>query len=741
LKQFNLRTRIFITMSLALAGGVVACWSFLGAMAGQVLEGELAASLERGRTTQGLYLDARANRASRRAAELARSPHVREALEGFAGQERGDPAIASLLGGLPTMEGMRIWVADASGRVLHGDPDVDSISRMPGIEATSGPEGDEVWSGVWREAGEISRVTVRPVRSRGRFLGHVVVGDSFDQALANELFAITGEDVLIADSDTVVGWCSSLDAGEQSPGSELPDRAGRSVAEVVDAEAGDGTRRVMTMEIDASGLRILLSRSITPSQIVTSGLRGDVLVLVLALLVLSFVVSRSIARRMTSSLHELTDAARLFVDTSFVHRTPVAGDREVVMLAAAMNEMAELTQEQLESACEHVQLVEGANADQSHFLDAMSHELRTPLNAMLGFASLIEERSKDEATREHIVTVRECGEALLSLIEDMLDAARLGSSPETLEVGRFELQLVLETAIAPQERLARSRELTIEVELGDDVPAELVGSGPALRRVLRHLLSHAIRLSRCGVVSVAVTRLEVEEGERLRFEVHDVGQGSSRRQGDQPFHSFQGGEADHPRANGGSGLGLWLARKLVLGMQGAAGVESDEEAGATLWFELPFGSIEIEPPAALPSRASLPARGSQARVLIVEDNKVNQRFVLHVLENSGVHCELASNGEEALERLGSVRFDVVLMDCRMPVMDGLEATRRIRQVEATSGVGAQRLPVIALTASTTPSDRMACYQAGMDEFLSKPFDPAELLEVVQRWTERARATT
>jgi len=379
---------------------------------------------------------------------------------------------------------------------------------------------------------------------------------------------------------------------------------------------------------------------------------------------------------------------------------------------------------------------EEANQAKSAFLATMSHEIRTPMNGILGMAQLLQGGDLGESERQDDVRlIIESGEALLTLLNDILDLSKV-------EAGRVELEsiefrpaaLLRDSAVLFQER-ASEKGLHIEWDWAGAAEASFRGDAGRLRQMLSNLASNAIKFTASG--SVRLEGRAVNESAShcmLEFSVQDTGAGIPRDRQASLFQPFSQADASTTRKYGGSGLGLSIVRSLAERMGGGAWLESEEGRGTRVWFRVSAEPVTPGPAPATAPRAVPAPRAAQgcAMVLVVEDNPTNRKVASGMLRKHGVGFECAHNGREALERIeAGARPDLVLMDCQMPVMDGFEATRRIRALEA--GRGGARVPIVALTAGAFSEDRERCIEAGMDDFLAKPLNLRDLQAMLEKW--------
>jgi two-component system, sensor histidine kinase len=406
---------------------------------------------------------------------------------------------------------------------------------------------------------------------------------------------------------------------------------------------------------------------------------------------------------------------------------------------------------------------ERASSAKSEFLARMSHEIRTPMNGVMGMSELLQSTELSARQRRLAETITRSAAGLLEILNDILDFSKIEAGKLELEHIEFALREIIEETIEILVLRARAKGLELRCEIAPSVPAAVRGDPMRLRQVLINLAGNAIKFTEAGEVVVRVKALDA--GGRLRFEVSDTGIGIAAEVQGQIFSAFTQADSFTTRKYGGTGLGLAICRQLVTLMGGAIGVASELNRGSTFWFEI--GMEPVAAPALLPKPAALraaagltgptvlgappAAEGSFAavprltttvavgpRILVVEDNAVNREVAAGMLENLGYRSESAVNGLLALEAIAESTYAAVLMDCQMPVMDGLTATQEIRRREAGDSGSSRRVPIIALTANAMEANRERCLAAGMDDFLPKPFTQAHLRGVLGRWAPVAQ---
>jgi signal transduction histidine kinase/ActR/RegA family two-component response regulator len=373
----------------------------------------------------------------------------------------------------------------------------------------------------------------------------------------------------------------------------------------------------------------------------------------------------------------------------------------------------------------------------SQFLANVSHEVRTPLNAIVGMSGLLLDTPIGGEQREFAVTIRDSSMSLLSIVNDLLDMSRIEAGKLTLSPGPMDVGEVARGALDAVRESGTAKGLALSSQIAAGVPPRLIGDAGRVRQVLVNLLHNAVKFTEAGKVELRVT-VESEDAEHiaLRFEVEDSGIGVPLEQQEFIFRRFSQVDGSHARRHGGLGLGLAICREITSLMNGGIGVISPGQ-GSTFWFTARFQRVadsainhQTQETRLALSRAGgkdLPC--PEALILLVEDNRVNRRIAGHMLSNLGYTFHEATNGREALAAAERFEFAAILMDCQMPVVDGYEATRLIRDREGAS----RRTPIIALTANAMTGDRERCLSIGMDDYVSKPFQLEVLAAVLRRW--------
>ncbi|MFD1747124.1 ATP-binding protein [Rhizobium helianthi] len=380
------------------------------------------------------------------------------------------------------------------------------------------------------------------------------------------------------------------------------------------------------------------------------------------------------------------------------------------------------------------QAAEAGNRAKSQFMATMGHEIRTPLNAILGMVELLELDRPPQDTLAKVRTIRRSGEALLDVINEILDFAKIEHGKLELEERSVDLQSLAESSAEMMRGRAVEAGNKVEIDLPHRWRARWVHSDPTrLRQVMLNLMSNAVKFTQGGTVTLRMRQLLRKDQIWLRVEVQDTGIGISEEGRDKLFRPFSQVDSSISRKYGGTGLGLTICKEIIDRFGGRIGVDSVPGFGSLFWFEIPVEQAEgvsLEP-----AQSSSPQSVSKRlKILVAEDNKINQQVILGYLKHLGQEVIIVDHGEAAVQRAREEQFDLILMDMQMPVMDGIEATRVLRAKDGP----APHTPIIALTANASDQDRKACEDAGMNGFQSKPITLAVLASLIERTVPEPR---
>lgn len=368
----------------------------------------------------------------------------------------------------------------------------------------------------------------------------------------------------------------------------------------------------------------------------------------------------------------------------------------------------------------------------SEFLANMSHEVRTPMNGIIGMTGLLKETPLNAQQADWLKTISESANALLTLLNDILDFSKIEAGKLHLDLKPFELNPLLDSTLKSLESRATEKNIGLEIQIDDRLPQWIVSDDMRIRQILLNLLGNAIKFTSKGVVQVFVTSADAQHS-HLKISVQDTGIGIPESAKQKLFQAFSQVDGSTTRVYGGTGLGLTISQQLATLLGGEVGFESQEGSGSTFWFTLKL-TPAVAPASVLekPKSADIntPNASQQPiRILLVEDNLVNQKLAFALLNRLNYQPDLAENGAIALDMLATGQYDLVLMDCQMPVKDGYQTTQELRLWDNVMC----KTPVIAMTANAMQGDEEKCYAAGMDDYIPKPINPKVLAEKLAFW--------
>jgi signal transduction histidine kinase/ActR/RegA family two-component response regulator len=499
---------------------------------------------------------------------------------------------------------------------------------------------------------------------------------------------------------------------------------------------GAGAMKVGTVEVGVDNALFAKRRA----DIIWTSLAVGLFLLLFTMLIVNHILSGIIEpiRNLSKRVERLTDRQydQMPVSRKGSAREIVELEERFNSLAAHLSDLQAARDETLASSERARERAEQANRTKTEFLATMSHELRTPLNGVLGMIDLVNEDPLSNRQQDYLTTAKQSTEDLLMVISNILDYSQIDRGTLQLENRRFDLRQVISNCTASFRHIAGKQVLSLKAEFVGEwpEPALVMGDSARLRQILSGLVDNAIKFTSDGYIEIKAGWLSLEDNCVLfDCSVIDSGCGIPVDRIEDIFNSFEQIDASDTRQFGGTGMGLSLVQRLVELMGGHVKVETDIGRGSAFRFELPF-ELTGQPSGNDSETIALPSHGGvRSKALVVEDNLVNQRVATALLKRLGFDTDSAVNGQEAIEfvQTNHSGYDVILMDCQMPVMDGYETTRYIREWEKSNGQGGT--PIIALTADALPGTETLCREAGMNDYMSKPVRKESLRLLLSRW--------
>jgi len=370
----------------------------------------------------------------------------------------------------------------------------------------------------------------------------------------------------------------------------------------------------------------------------------------------------------------------------------------------------------------------------------VSHELRTPMNAIMGFTDIVLSSDLSDANRKALSTVVTSSHSLMQIINDILDISKIEAGKFEFNVCDFPLEQIIGLVLGNFSLLAKEKKLELKCDISSDVPKALNGDAGRLRQILVNLVGNSIKFTQKGGVYINISvESRKDESISLLFAVKDTGIGIPKEKQGVIFDAFVQGDSSTTRYYGGTGLGLAICSRLVKMMRGEIWLESEVGKGSSFYVLIPFNMpvAQLDRKEVQPKSKSAPLvpEGRKLNVLVAEDNLANQQYYQMIFEQNSCDFEIAKDGREAVDIFSKKNFDVLLMDIQMPIMNGYEVTKAIREMERKSG---GRIPIVGVTAYAMKEDRQKCLDVGMDDYLSKPVNEEILLETIKKCMENVR---
>ncbi len=379
---------------------------------------------------------------------------------------------------------------------------------------------------------------------------------------------------------------------------------------------------------------------------------------------------------------------------------------------------------------------ESASEAKSSFLANMSHEIRTPLHGVLGMIAVVLESELTEEQRRQLQLARYSGLLLHGIVNDVLDISKIDAGKVVVELCDFDLRVALKEVVDLMLPRAREKALDLTLSYSSELPDWFRADAAKIRQITLNFIGNALKFTANGTVAVTVNPVDASPSRgNVRIAVQDTGIGLSTGQQARLFEKFTQADSSTTRKYGGTGLGLAICKRLAETMGGAVGVISAPGAGSTFWTTLPLTPVSPPETAATSEIPGTPPRLQwQGRILVVEDNPINQKILAHLLQRRGLTVDTAPNGRDAIGMVLRTRYAIVFMDCKMPEMDGYQATAEIRSHQGRRTL--HRTPIVAMTANAMAGDRERCLRAGMDDYVCKPVTVTELERVLSHWSLR-----
>jgi signal transduction histidine kinase/ActR/RegA family two-component response regulator len=760
MKLRTVRAKLFVGMGTVIAAFVTLSLIIVTQVADQFGEEEIGRNLQFARNAFQGYMQSRQQLLQDKGRSLADTPYLKATLSLEELDHETAFYLATQLAEVSQTD--LLLLVDFEGRLLadaaSDERTSGSLLNRPSTElALRGDEGCAFWSYYDEEF----LVTTSPVTAGESLLGVLVLGQRIDQNFADHVRQATGRDVLL---------CLQSECLAQSYADEVMVTASKTT-DILQALRQHPADDKAVVRLAASGhttlysnlklgdLTVVLSRRLDDFASLSQRAGGWLMLLGFAVVVIATGVCLGISKRLSQPIAELVQASEAMADGNLSAEVSVRGDDELASLSSSFNTMARQIEQLVTDVQAAADIANSASQAKSNFLANVSHELRTPLNGIIGFNGLLIENAtnveQDAASAQQLEwldTIDASSQRLLAVVDDILDVARIEN--QQLEIDRVACNpaTVVNEVFAKHEPAATEKGLTLKINSVADLPDTISSDPSRLEQLLSNLVENAIKFTRAGHVTISANLTRHTDNATLILTVKDTGIGIAKNQIDAVFEPFVQADGSMTREFGGTGLGLSISRQIAAALGGSLTVSSEVGKGSTFVCEIDAGPVAAaeKPPeqSALPefqgdftrNTITSPAHDAkresndqpfdesalEATILVVDDADINRKLVSLILRKSGASVVEATNGQEAVElcfpndRLQGKKFDLILMDMQMPILDGYAATTELRR-------RGFRNPVIAITAHAMMGDREKCEAAGCSDYLTKPISPTELV--------------